>query len=257
MADDRQSRCCLILFAKVPAAGFVKTRLCPPLTPERAAEIYQAMQNDVMRGVDHAFIERNVQRLAILMPPGPPPAEPPQPSAGDPPLRRTTSGATRLGSFCLQASRQHGADLGERLADAFERAFADGLGPVVVRNTDSPLLPWARVAAAFDALAHPAIDCVLGPDHGGGYYLVGLKRSEPRLFRDLVAWPPAEVFARSVERARALGLSTLVLPAEADVDTPADLAALARDLRAAPERAPLTAAVLERWRPQRVMPSES
>lgn len=220
---------CLILFAKVPAAGHCKTRLCPPLTPAEAAALYRAFLADVVvssprHGGAHC-------RLAVL------------PPAGHP-LGEVDAGVLGIGRLPegIRMFAQSGPDLGARLAHAVECAFDDGYRRVVVRNTDAPMLPADRVREAFSVLREGA-ECVLGPDFGGGYYLAGSTAPRPELFRDLANWQAHEVFANTVLLARRAGLVTAVLREEADCDVPEDLTALVRALAAAPERAPATSRV--------------
>lgn len=235
---------CLILFAKQPVPGLAKTRLTPPLAPAQAARLYRAFLADVV-GESRAFVGPTSEVwLAVLAHGGWPPPGLRRPAAappGDAPLPDPPD-VPWLGLL-----RQEGPDLSARLQAAFEVAFRNGLRRVVVRNTDSPLLPPERVREAFAALREPGIECVLGPDFGGGYYLVGLDQPRPELFADLARWgrqDAASVFDETLAAARSLGLGTLVLAEEADVDVPGDLARLATDLERSPGRALRTRAAL-------------
>jgi glycosyltransferase A (GT-A) superfamily protein (DUF2064 family) len=105
----------------------------------------------------------------------------------------------------------------------------------VVIGADSPDLPPDLLRAAFDAL-HPgpdAADVVLGPATDGGYYLIGLRWKEPRLFTD-IAWSTPQVLAQTQERADSLGLRVHLLPEWPDIDTPDDLERLHERLQSAP-----------------------
>lgn len=213
----------LLLFAKVPAPGRVKTRLCPPLAPEQAAALYAAFLRDIVDATPEACDAR----LCVW------PSE--------------EADAMDAGLWARAPMRaQRGADLAARMAHAIEEAFEEGAGTLLLRNTDSPDLAPARVTEAIEAIADGA-DLVLGPDEGGGYYLIAARAWRPEIadviaaMRDVSA---EEVFAATIARARALGFATFVLPRAADIDIPEDLARLRERLRQDPERAPATARAL-------------
>src|SRR6185295_18939461 len=117
---------------------------------------------------------------------------------------------------------QQGADLGQRLAAHFEQAFArERLASAVVLGSDGPEIPLERVLEAHQRLEDGA-DLVLGPDGGGGYYLVGLRRPCGALFTE-VEMSHAGMYARTLELARDRRLVVSELEHGDDVDTPADL----------------------------------
>jgi rSAM/selenodomain-associated transferase 1 len=190
----------LVYFAKAPLPGTVKTRLCPPLTPAQAASLYQAMLQDVLAGAQPKAVRSFVY--------GWPPAE--------------LAALESLVPRGLPVRPQHGVDLGERMARCFAELFAAGHMPIVLRNTDSPDLPAPFVEQAFEALRGAHADVVLGPDRGGGYYLVGLRQPAAELF---VGQPMggATVFAETCARAEALGMEVLTLQVHDDVDRVDDL----------------------------------
>ncbi len=192
---------CLVLFGKVPIPGRCKTRLCPPLTHEEAAGLYAGFLREVV--VASQRIPDVALRLAVY--PWERRAELPDPD------------------LAVDMMPQEGAERGERLENAFVSCFAEGFTRVVIRNTDSPCLPEARVCAAFERLMDPAIDLVLGPDYGGGYYLIGAKRALPCQLIEALEGSPHEVFQRTLGAARRAGLVTAVLRSEHDIDVPADL----------------------------------
>ncbi len=211
----------LLLFAKDPTPGQVKTRLCPPLAPAAAARLYAAFLHDVA-------------------------AESRSP---DWDARFCVWPNETFPAQALPVETQRGADLGARMAAAMAEAFADGAERVVIRNTDSPTLPRARLTEAFVGLANSAIDVVLGPDVGGGYYLVGVRAArlplvQRHLLEPLREWPASEVFRETVAAARRAQLCVLVLRRERDVDVPDDLAWLRGELERHVDRAPMTAACL-------------
>ncbi len=196
----------IIAFVKEPVPGRVKTRLCPPLSHAQAATVYSAFARDVLMAlgaVPVADVEIGYDA---------------RPESGAPAWLRDSSAWFP----------QHGDDLGERMNAAFERAFARGARRAVIVGSDIPDLEPGLVSDAFRFLKrHPL---VLGPADDGGYYLVGLTRPCPELFRSM-AWSTAEVLDQTIGRAERLGLSLELLPSRRDVDTPDDLEALRARLR--------------------------
>ena len=107
-----------------------------------------------------------------------------------------------LGSHITYRSQSLG-DIGSRMAKAFSQAFTKGKTRVVIVGSDCPGITETTVRAAFDLLDQ--FDLVLGPANDGGYYLIGLRQEESKLFED-VPWDTAEVGARTLEIADQLGL---------------------------------------------------
>jgi hypothetical protein len=128
------------------------------------------------------------------------------------------------GSFRLVP--QEGADLGARLENTFRILFGQGYHRVAAVSTDSPDLPPAILRDAFRRLERCPV--VMGPCPDGGYYLIGMSRLVPELFRDM-PWSTEQVVPETAERARRLGLEVARLPEWCDVDTAADLARLVRE----------------------------
>ena len=124
---------------------------------------------------------------------------------------------------------QSGADLGARMAHLSARLLADGARGGAPDWQRPATLPPAHLAEAARALVAGTADVVLGPAEDGGYYLIGLARPAPALFQD-IAWSTGAVLEATRARARALGLREHLLPTWYDVDTPADLGRLRRDL---------------------------
>lgn len=211
----------LFVMAKSPKAGQVKTRLCPPLTPIVAARLYQCFLSDVL------------ELVAGL--PGVDPVVAYSPADAGPEFARLTSGR-----FLLVP--QEGQDLGGRLENTFRVLFRRGYDRVAAVSTDSPDLPRGYLEEAFVCLADTPV--VLGPCPDGGYYLIGLSRMIPEVFRDM-PWSTDRVVALTAARVKGLGMDLSYLPEWHDVDTGPDLERLVRELvadgRHAP-RAPRTAA---------------
>ena len=197
----RMSR--LLLFAKRPRLGKVKTRLCPPLEPAQALELYRAFLSDQLNLLRRCASDSRVE----VWWDGP----------ADDSLKR----------FDLSDIEQHEqvcGDLGERLA----HAFAAAAGPAVAIGADSPTLGSDAIDQAFSSLSElrPA---VLMPAMDGGYVLIGLWRHHPEVFRD-IPWGGPGVTAATLEQAKKHGLRVEVLPHGYDVDDAAGLRRLEADL---------------------------
>lgn len=181
----------LIVLAKAPVPGRVKTRLCPPCTPEQAALIAAAALADTIGTVSAAPARSRVLALA--------------------------------GSYPLPAGwfprPQHGDDLGERIANAFT-------GPSsLLIGMDTPQVTTAGLTGATAALADA--DAVLGPSADGGWWALGLR--DPAHARAIRRVPTsrADTGARTLAVLRGLGLRVAILPVLRDVDTAADAAEVA------------------------------
>ncbi len=193
----------LVVFAKWPTPGAVKTRLCPPLTPEHAAELYAAMLDDVLEAMaQHAPL----LGLALVL-------------AAHPRERLAQFGARAPG---WRVVAQEGADLSARMEHAAASEFARGAERVLLRGSDSPALAGAELAAALGALARS--DVAISPDRDGGYSLVAMRRFVPGLFAH--AMSTSTVLDETLAAARALGLTSELLAASFDVDTADDFALL-------------------------------
>jgi len=212
----------LLVVAKRPAAGQTKTRLCPPLSGAAAAALYECFLLDTLDIMRQA---PGVERGIVYLPDD---AEP---------YFRTLAPDMAL-------TPQRGDNLGERLDHLLTEALTGGADQAVVLDSDSPTLPAAYVALAF-ALLDGAADVVLGPCDDGGYYLIGLKRPQPRLLRDVQMSTPY-VVRDTLALADELGLRAALLPPWYDVDTVAELERLRAELVEAPgDVAPLTRAFLK------------
>jgi uncharacterized protein len=218
----------LVLFARVPRAGRVKTRLTPPLTPLEACRLHAAFLEDVARTVRAAARRSGAVAWVAFSSPWEPPRRTPLASA----LR----GFRRL--------PQRGGDLGTRMRRTIRHLLRLGCRGVVLVGGDSPTIPSSRLVEACRALRSGA-DLVLGPARDGGYYLVGLGRDRPPLFRG-VAWGTASVLRMTLSRARRERLAIRLLRPWYDVDRSADLVRLRRELHGrGRRRAPRTAALLD------------
>lgn len=193
----------LLLFAKAPVPGRVKTRLVAPggLTVAGAASLHRALVADLANRLSAGAWE--LVLMWGLTPDARPPAE--------------------LAPADVPWRRQEGRDLGERLYNGLRWA-AGGADRVAAVGSDHPDLDSARVEEAFDAL-DAGREAVIGPAVDGGYYLIALRRQalHPRLFES-IAWSAPSVLATTLARVGELGLDSALLPEARDLDTVADLA---------------------------------
>lgn len=197
------------IMAKAPEAGAVKTRLVPPLRSEEAAALHASFLRDVAEQIAEFASRQQIDPLLVFTPPD----------------RAAAFDGLLPAGFRLLAQR--GAGLSERLRYASEDGFAAGYAAITLVGADSPTLPLAALEEAARLLRAPGNRVVLGPAEDGGYYLIGLKRAEPRLFQG-IAWSTAQVLEQTLARARELALETRLLPAWYDVDDPASLRRLCR-----------------------------
>jgi len=203
----------LIIFAKAPVPGDVKTRLCPPLTPDEAASLHGSMVMDVAeqsRGV------RNLDRFLTCTP-------------SSEHAFFQTLGARYGVTLC----EQDGDDLGQRMDLALADALGKGYRYALIVGTDIPALAPPTYKNALSVLQ--THDIVLGPTHDGGYYLIGLKQPTPELFVD-IPWSTDQVCAITQAKGQSLGRTVGLLETERDIDTFADLHALVADSKGSEKR---------------------
>jgi rSAM/selenodomain-associated transferase 1 len=189
----------VVVMAKAPEPGAVKTRLGPQLSADAASELYGCMLLDTLDLV------RQVPAARVL-------------------AFAPAEARARFAALCPDFAllRQEGADLGSRMAGVFAALFARRAGPVVLLGADAPTLPVHVVTQAITTLAAGAADLVLVPVVDGGYCLIGLTAARPALFADM-PWSTTEVLARTLDRASALALRVALLREWWDIDTPDDL----------------------------------
>jgi len=189
--------------AKAPVPGLVKTRLCPPATPDQAAALAQACLADTLAMV--AMTPARWRAVALDGDPGP-----------------------WLGTG-IDVIVQRGRGLAERLAAAFTDAEARyGTGPAMAIGADTPQLTPAALQKASVALSAPGTDAVIGPATDGGYWVIGLQRPDPRVFEG-VPMSHRNTLAVQLHRLVDLGLRTTELATYRDVDTIEDAWAVAAE----------------------------
>ena len=207
----------LLVLAKSPEAGRVKTRLCPPFTPVQAAALAAAALGDTLAAV-----------------------------AATPAVARTVvldglAGDWLPASFAVLPQRGRGLD--ERLAAAYDDSWAAHPAPLLLVGMDTPQVTPALLTAAAAHLVSDGTDAVLGLATDGGWWALGLRRPDASL---LVGVPmsTAETGVRQHGRLVRAGLRVGLLPALTDVDTAEDAAAVAADCPSSRFAAALDAMVL-------------
>jgi uncharacterized protein len=197
------------IMCKTPAPGQSKTRLSPPLQPDECVELSACFIRDVSRTIAELAASRDVTGYAVYTPVG-----------SEDALRRLLPAGFKL-------MPQIDGALGARLIRATADLLDAGHRAVILVGSDSPTLPRTILSAAIDA-AIAGDNVVLSPALDGGYTLVGLSRSHPRLFED-IPWSTDAVYRLTLERAREMALPIVELPGWYDVDDEASLRLLEQE----------------------------
>jgi uncharacterized protein len=194
----------LLVFARLPELGQVKTRLAAAIGDEAALAVYEAMLRDLIAGIGASTSEMEIEFLWS-----------PSPFASGAALRR---------AFAHHAvAMQTGEGLGDRLSMAFsERFFFHRTEKIIVIGADDPTLSRELLEHAFALL--DSCEYVIGPAADGGYYLLGCRALsfDPTVFQG-IGWGTSTVFATTMERIADLGRTVARLPERRDIDVPADL----------------------------------
>ena len=212
----------LVIMAKAPRPGSVKTRLAQSLPAPAVMELYRCLLHDTialcrsLKDVDVALMCPESDEVEL----------------------------TRLLGDAVRVVAQKGEGLAAGLTSVFAHFAAQPEQRVIAFNSDSPHLASSVLEHAFQILT--SSDVVVGPTHDGGYYLVGAKSSHPSLF-EADGLGTNSALQNLLARTRLLGLSTGVTEYFYDIDVADDLVRLAQELRLAPARAPQTAAWLIEW----------
>ncbi len=195
----------LLVVAKRPTPGQTKTRLCPPLMPAQAAELYECFLLDtleIIRAVPG--VRRTIGYLA-----------------------EDAQDYFRKLAPDIGLMQQRGDSLGVRLDNLLTEALASGATKAVVMDSDSPTLPAVFLVQAFERL--DTADVVLGPTQDGGYYLIGMRKPHPNLLRQVQMSTPS-VLADTLSLAEKNSVSVSLLPSWYDIDTIDDLRRLREEL---------------------------
>jgi uncharacterized protein len=219
---DSSSARVLVIMAKAPRPGTVKTRLTPSLSPEAVTAFYRCLLEDTLA---LARSLENVE-IAIMCPDS------------------DVNELAQLAGKKVRVVAQQGKGLAAGLTSVFAHFAEENQRRTLAFNSDSPHLPRSVLEDAFERLT--AHDVVVGPTYDGGYYLVGATASHPTLFAQ-DGMSTSSALEKLVLRARALELSVSFADPFYDIDVAEDLNRLAAELRLAPERAPRTAEWLKQW----------
>jgi len=187
----------IILFARLPEKGKVKTRLASTLGDDFAYEFYKIC-------AEHAIIEcRNLSLEGIstyffydeLI---------------------NEEGLKKWAGAGFEFFHQHGKDLGERMMNAFKTVFAAGIGRAVLIGSDIPDISSLIIKQAVESLDNNSL--VIGPAKDGGYYLIGMKKLHEFLFNE-ISWGTENVFTSTIEKIKLNNLSVCLTEELFDIDT--------------------------------------
>ena len=209
----------IVVFAKAPIAGQVKTRLIGILTPEEAKDLYICFLKDTFEFLEE-FLEESEDEdedneLSLVL--------------GFTPADDLEAFEAADLNGCLMLA-QSGNDLGERLKNCFDDLFGMGFKSVIIIGADTPTLPTEIISEAFSILTEEKNAITIGPTVDGGYYLIGMNSPHPALFEN-VSWSSDQVMIQTSQRAEMNGLTLSLLPEWFDVDSPADLERLKVNIR--------------------------
>ena len=196
-------KACVVVFGREPIPGEVKSRLAAGIGADAAARVYGAILEHTLE------VGRDSGARVVLS------------------LAELPSGSwSRDQDVVVEVQR--GDDLGERMADAFTRRFAEGERRVVIVGSDCPWFGASHVAEASEEL--DGVDAVLGPATDGGYWLVAQRPPGLAIFSD-IPWSSPETLGDTRKRIRALGGTWLELEELVDIDTVDDLKHVLSDPR--------------------------
>ena len=217
-----KQNCTLVIMAKAPRPGTVKTRLSQSLPCSSVTALYRCLLEDTVA------LAKSLSRVevAVMCP------------ASD------KDELARLLGTTMHVVAQKGEGLAAGLTSVFAHFAANGRRSVIAFNSDSPHLPSSVLERAFETLAEH--DVVIGPTNDGGYYLVGANAAHPTLFAN-DGMGTRSALDRLLARAQLLELSTGLTEPFYDIDVADDLIRLARELELTPARAPRTAAWFAEW----------
>jgi rSAM/selenodomain-associated transferase 1 len=196
----------LAIFCKTPERGFVKTRLAASVGDQKALEIYLGLLK-ITDGETRSF--SSSRNLFVT-------------SALEDSIEKMRSTLQQQDLFTDPKTKfviQQGEDLGQKMSAAFENLFKNHRSVVLI-GCDLPDLTSALISNAFDALQ--SNDLVIGPSCDGGYYLIGLNKETPDLFKE-ISWSTEKVLNQTLKKAERLSLKVQLLDQLRDIDTLEDL----------------------------------
>jgi uncharacterized protein len=198
----------LLVFARLPEAGAVKTRLAASIGEGRALDVYEAMLSDLLENIGKSDEETEIEILWA-------------------PTAAATGAALRQAFGAFSMARQTGADLGDRLAMAFsERFFFHRTRKIIAIGVDDPTLSRELIDHAFSLLE--SCEWVIGPADDGGYYLIGCRAAafSTEIFTG-IEWSTDQVLATTLDHIRDSEQTVAQLPSRFDIDREEDLRHLA------------------------------
>jgi hypothetical protein len=211
-ADETlKTKCALVVMAKAPRPGKVKTRLAPPLTLDESAALNVCFLRDTSQNIADISAVGGAEGLVCYTP------------VGDEALFDGILPHT----FALIPQRGDG--FGERLLAASEDVLSCGYGGVCLIDSDSPTVPAEAYRQAVTELSRPGDRIVVGGSDDGGYYLIGLKAVHSEPFTE-ISWSTATVYAETVSAIQEAGIELIELPKWYDVDDGDTLAILEDEL---------------------------
>ncbi|MBI5055680.1 MAG: TIGR04282 family arsenosugar biosynthesis glycosyltransferase [Nitrospirae bacterium] len=209
----------LITFVKAPVPGTVKTRLQADLGAEKTVEVYKTFVAEI---VSQCARLKGIDRILGCAP-------------------------SVDHDFFIELTKKHnmksfsqcGADLGERIVNAFKDHFKKGFSEIVLIGSDSPTIPMNYIRKAFTSLGKN--DFVLGPCCDGGLYLIGAKKKiVPEIFNN-IQWDSSKVLNQTLDNIGPLDIKLSLLPFWYDVDTIAELTFMKKHLKYLNRKLPLPA----------------
>lgn len=189
----------IIIMAKIPSAGRVKTRLQPKLSPKQCAALADAFLQDTA-----AKAKKVCENVILAYSPA-----------------EEISALKKILPSQNVFTEQKGKDLGEKMFNAFKFAFEQNSDLVVMLGTDSPTFPADFIEQAFEFLELET-DVVLGGAEDGGFYLIGLRALSEEIFEH-VEWSSPKAFEQVYRNIMNLNLHLREVPSWYDVDEPRDL----------------------------------
>lgn len=197
---------CIIVFAKEPELGRVKTRLEPIIGKEKCQELYKLFIEEIICKVNEIDVDLRVLAYEAYQ------------------IRPRYLKNMAQGYHFF---KQIGQDLGQKMSNTVEHIKRINIRKIVIIGTDSPNLPIKFIENAFDALNDN--DVVFGPTDDGGYYLLGIKQYHNQLFEG-IEWSTDKVLQQSIDKCMELNFKWHCLEKWYDVDTQKDLERLKNDL---------------------------
>ncbi len=198
----------IVLFAKAPISGMVKTRLQPQISPGHSAMLQEAMIKDAIAKMDGI---KKVEKFIYFWP-----------------KEEKSIFESLVANLSFKLCCQRGVDLGEKMENSFKYLFRQGFSKILIIGVDSPTFPVEYINKAYEKLNKTEL--VIGPSADGGYYLIGLKEKAYPLFSG-VEWGSSKVLLQTEELIRKHKIKLSLLPVHYDIDTFEDIIFLRTHLR--------------------------